>query len=121
MKKLYSFCVILVMSLLSPSLFAEEWLDVAEDLQKHIVTEVTISPEDQKHIDINLAWAHQCYNRELDCPVDAEKQSIEESMQQLEALWKKYQKLNIKSPILEYIVSKAEILRTMVEEEVPPM
>lgn len=104
----------------SPTL-ADEWLDIAEDIQKQIITEVPISPDDQKQIDINLLWANQCVNKELECPTDNEKQSIRETVKQLENLWRKYQDLDIKSPVLEYVVGKAGILRAMTQEDVPPM
>ncbi|MEI6711502.1 MAG: L,D-transpeptidase [bacterium] len=121
MKKfLYSF-VILSVGLFTLPVLADQWLDIAQDLQKHIITEVPISPEDQKQIDINLAWAKQCISKQLVCSTDNEKQSIRETVKKLETLWKKYQNGDIKNPVLEYIVSKADVLRAMTQEEVPPM
>lgn len=121
MRKHISSCIITLLSVFSVGVYADEWLDIAQDVQKHVITEVPISPEDQKQIDINLVWANQCVNKQLKCPTDNEKQSIRETVKQLEDLWKKYQDLGIKSPVLEYVVGKADMLRAMTQEEVPPM
>jgi|GEM_PF-6467394 len=121
MKKYYSLLMLFVLSIFSLSVLADEWLDIAQDIQKRVVTQVPILPEDQKQIDINLIWANQCVRKQYDCKTDNEKQSIRETVQSLETLWKKYQDLSIKSPVLEYIVNKADTLRAMTDEDVPPM
>ncbi len=121
MKKYYSLCIISIFTLFGAYVLADEWLDIAEDIQEHVVTEVPISPPDQKHIDINLIWAKQCHKKQSHCPTDIEKQSIRETVENLENLWVQYQDLNLESPVLEYIVNKADILRAMTQDEVPPM
>lgn len=121
MKKYYSFCIISLLSIFGSYVLADEWLDMAEDIKSKIDTEVTLSPADQKHLDINLIWAHHCVEKESYCPTDHEKRSIRETVQNLEKLWEKYQELDIENPVLEYIINKADILRTMTEEESLPV
>jgi hypothetical protein len=42
MKKYYSLCVVVFVNLLTLSVYADEWLDIAQDVQKHIATEIRI-------------------------------------------------------------------------------
>lgn len=121
MKKYYFLCIASLLSLLGAYVLADEWLDIAEDIQEHVVKEVPLSPSDQKNIDINLIWAKQCHKKESHCPTDTEKQSIRETVENLEKLWVQYQELNLESPVLEYIVNKADMLRAMTQDDVPPM
>lgn len=121
MKKYYFLCIVSLLSLFGSYVLADEWLDMAEDIKSKIYTEVTLSPADQKHLDINLIWANQCIEKQSYCPTDHEKESIRETVQNLEKLWKKYQDLGIKSPVLEYIINKADILQSMTEEESLPV
>jgi hypothetical protein len=121
MKKYYSLCLISIFTLFGAYVLADEWLDIAQDIQDQVATEVVIPPSDQKQIDINLIWARQCHKKQSHCPTDIEKQSIKETVENLEKLLRQYQELELKSPVLEYIVNKAEILRAMTQDNVPPM
>lgn len=47
--------------ILSTYVLADEWLDIAQDLQTHIEIQVPISIDTQQHIDTHLLWAYQCY------------------------------------------------------------
>ncbi len=121
MKKYYYLSIFLLLSTFGTSIFADEWLDIARDLQKQIVTQMPLSPEDQTRIDVNLAWANRCTKNQIICPTDNEKHSIREIVKQLETLWEKYQELGVKSPVLEYVIGKAEALRAMTQDDVSPM
>lgn len=121
MKKYYSLCIFSLLSIFCTNIFADEWLDIARDLQKQIVTQMPLSPEDQTRIDVNLAWANRCAKNQTVCPTDNEKHSIRERVKQLETLWEKYQELGVKSPVLEYVIGKAEALRAMTQDDVSPM
>jgi hypothetical protein len=64
MKKWYSLVCILYISVFHISVNADEWLDLAQDIQAHVEKEVPILSEDQKRIDANLVWAYQCMNKQ---------------------------------------------------------
>ncbi len=51
----------LLLSLSGFPILADEWLDIARDLQTHIETQVPINTDVQQQIDTHLLWAQQCH------------------------------------------------------------
>lgn len=86
MKKYYSFCCIIFLGFYSVSVLADEWFDVARDIQKHITTEMVIPPVLQEQMNANLLWAYACNSIQESCSTEKEKQFMRENIKNLEEL-----------------------------------
>lgn len=71
--------VIAFLSIFSLHTYADEWLDLADDLQEHIGTAL-ITPDIQAQMDKKLAEAYACVDTEDICLADTEKQSIRDTL-----------------------------------------
>lgn len=121
MRRWYIYAIAILWAIQFSPILADEWLDVALDLQEYISREVTISPADKNHIDMNLTWAQQCMKKQSVCSTEYEKMSIRETLKKLENLWEKYQIAEKKDLVLEYILKKTDTFEKMTQENVPPM
>jgi len=72
-------------------------------------------------MDKKLAEAYACVETSDICLADTEKQSLVETLGKLETISEYYAMKDYHNSILEYIVGKADLLRAMSQEDVPPM
>lgn len=120
MRRYFYSWILVVLSIVSISVYADEWLDLADDLQQHIWADI-ITPEIQLQMDKKLAEAYACIDAKGVCLAQDEKASIRETLTQLEDISEYYALKDYHTSILWYVVGKADLLRAMSQEDVPPM
>lgn len=112
--------IITLLSIFSLNIYADEWTDLADDLQQHIGPAL-ITPDVQAQMDKKLAEAYACIDAKGVCLAQDEKTSIRETLGKLEEISEYYAMKDYHNSILGYIAGKTDLLRAMSQEDVPPM